>query len=153
MMLWWRGAFQQPQRQRTWVQIPPWYTVFRKNKAMLLCVFVLICIICELKKGNEGIDQYKLPKKTFRDFLTDPMSHRLQQGCQMVYFQTENSNLGKFWRVLQWKMLVFLWPFGLFYGRLVNIVAIGYILWSFWYIFPHCTKKNLATLVCSLTGT
>jgi hypothetical protein len=25
---------------------------------------------------------------------------RLEQGCQMVYFQTKNSNLGKFWRVL-----------------------------------------------------
>jgi hypothetical protein len=25
--------------------------------------------------------------------------------CQMVYFQTKNPNLGKFWRVLQWKML------------------------------------------------
>jgi hypothetical protein len=26
------------------------------------------------------------------------------QGCQMVCFQTKNPNLGKFWRVLQWKM-------------------------------------------------
>jgi hypothetical protein len=29
-----------------------------------------------------------------------------------------------------------LWPFGLFYGHLVYFVAIWYILWSFWYIFP-----------------
>jgi hypothetical protein len=28
------------------------------------------------------------------------------QGCQMVYFQTRNPYLGKFWMVLQWKMLV-----------------------------------------------
>jgi hypothetical protein len=29
------------------------------------------------------------------------------QGCQMVCFQTKKkTNLGKFWRVLQWKMLV-----------------------------------------------
>jgi hypothetical protein len=27
------------------------------------------------------------------------------QGCQMVSFQTENTNLGKFWRALEWKML------------------------------------------------
>jgi hypothetical protein len=26
--------------------------------------------------------------------------------CQMVRFQTKNTNLGKFWRVLRWKMLV-----------------------------------------------
>jgi hypothetical protein len=27
-----------------------------------------------------------------------------EQGCQMVYFQTKNPNLGKFGRVLKWKM-------------------------------------------------
>jgi hypothetical protein len=26
---------------------------------------------------------------------------RLSQGCQMVYFQTKNPTLGKFWSVLQ----------------------------------------------------
>jgi hypothetical protein len=51
------------------------------------------------------------------------------QGCQMVLFQTKNPNLGKFWRALEWKMLVFmiiwniLWPlvyfshFGIFGPR------------------------------------
>jgi hypothetical protein len=55
----------------------------------------------------------------------------------MVYFQTKNPILGKFWKVLQWKMLVFLgpflsllWPNGLFYGHLVHFVVI-------WYIFPR----------------
>jgi hypothetical protein len=47
----------------------------------------------------------------------------------MVYFQTKNPNLGKFWRALVWKMLIYfmdiwnistdiwdsLWPFGTFY--------------------------------------
>jgi hypothetical protein len=28
-------------------------------------------------------------------------------GCQMVRFQTKNTDLGKFWRVLRWKMLVY----------------------------------------------
>jgi hypothetical protein len=52
------------------------------------------------------------------------------QGCQMVCFQTKNPNLGKFWRALQWNILVcftviwhILWPFG-------NVVVI-------WYIFPR----------------
>jgi hypothetical protein len=30
-----------------------------------------------------------------------------EQGCQMVCFQTKNPKLGKFGRVLQWKMLVY----------------------------------------------
>jgi hypothetical protein len=31
----------------------------------------------------------------------------LSQGCQMVCFQTKNPNLGKFWRALDWKMLIY----------------------------------------------
>jgi hypothetical protein len=27
------------------------------------------------------------------------------QGCQMICFQAKNPNLGKFWRLLQWKLL------------------------------------------------
>jgi hypothetical protein len=66
------------------------------------------------------------------------------QGCQMVCFQTKNPNLGKFWRVLQWKILVYfitirfilgpfaniLWPFGIFCGHLVYFSP-------FWYFVPR----------------
>jgi hypothetical protein len=31
----------------------------------------------------------------------------MRQGCQTVCFQTQNPNLGKFWRALEWKMLVY----------------------------------------------
>jgi hypothetical protein len=48
------------------------------------------------------------------------------QGCQMVYFQTKNPSLGKFWRVLQWQILV-----GIPYGHLVYFTAIYCILWPF----------------------
>jgi hypothetical protein len=48
------------------------------------------------------------------------------QGCQMVCFQTRNPNLGKFWRVSQWKMMVYfmetwslLQSFVIFCGHLV----------------------------------
>jgi hypothetical protein len=62
------------------------------------------------------------------------ISTNLVQGSQMVYFQTQNPNLGKFWRALERKMLVYLfydhseyftalwynlWPFGIIYGPLV----------------------------------
>jgi hypothetical protein len=60
-----------------------------------------------------------------------------EQGCQMVCFQTKNTNLGKFWRVLQWKFLVYfmvictiLRPFGVFYGYLVYFSP-------FWYVVPR----------------
>jgi hypothetical protein len=59
------------------------------------------------------------------------------QGCQMFYFQTENPNLDKIWRALEWKTLSYsmtIWnillPFGIIYGRLVKFVVI-------WYIFPR----------------
>jgi hypothetical protein len=51
------------------------------------------------------------------------------QGCQMVCFQTKSPNLGKFWRVLDWKMLVYfmdawsiLRSFVTFNGHLVYII-------------------------------
>jgi hypothetical protein len=41
-----------------------------------------------------------------------------------VYFQTQNRNLGKFWRVLEWNMLVYYMDiFGL------HFCGIWYILW------------------------
>jgi hypothetical protein len=35
--------------------------------------------------------------KYIKAALVDPISHSDTQGCQMVYFQTKNTNLGKFW--------------------------------------------------------
>jgi hypothetical protein len=67
------------------------------------------------------------------------------QGCQMVCFHTKNPNLGTFWRVLQWKMLVYfmdtwsilrsiviciLLTFGIVRGNLVYFPP-------FWYFVPR----------------
>jgi hypothetical protein len=64
---------------------------------------------------------HNLHKKAFLDMYWD-------QGCQMVYFRTENTNLGKFWRALGWKMLVYfmaiwyiLWSFGIFYNVVLKL--------------------------------
>jgi hypothetical protein len=46
-------------------------------------------------------------------------------------FSGKNPNLGKFLRVLEWKMLVYFGPSGIFYGNLKYFTGIGYILWSF----------------------
>jgi hypothetical protein len=58
----------------------------------------------------------------------------------MVCFQTKNPNLGKFWRVLHWKMLVYfmetwsilmsfvlldIWTFGIVRGNLVHFSHYG----------------------------
>jgi hypothetical protein len=48
---------------------------------------------------------YCVWKKTIR-FQMDLFI--IEQGCQMEYFQTKSNNLGKFWRDLQWKMMVYL---------------------------------------------
>jgi hypothetical protein len=40
----------------------------------------------------------------------------------MVCFQTQNPNLGKFWRVED---------VGIFYGHLVHVTVFCYILWTF----------------------
>jgi hypothetical protein len=71
----------------------------------------------------------------------------------MVCFQTKNPNLGKFCRVLQWKILVYfmtIWsilrPLEIFYGHLVYFVVI-------WYIFPRfgiLDQEKSGTSVCDL---
>jgi hypothetical protein len=64
----------------------------------------------------------------------------------MVFFETKNPNLGKFWRVLQLKMLVYFMPnwsilgsFGIFCSNLVYLKVI-------WNIFPRfnvlCQEKS-----------
>jgi hypothetical protein len=52
----------------------------------------------------------------------------------MVYFQTQIPVLGKFWMVLERKVLVYfmalwsvLWLFGIFYGHLVYFGLVSYI--------------------------
>jgi hypothetical protein len=62
------------------------------------------------------------------------------RGCQMVFFQTKNPNLGTFRKFLQLKMLVYfmpiwniLWPFAIFYGQWVILWYLG-IFPPFWYI-------------------
>jgi hypothetical protein len=63
------------------------------------------------------------------------------QGCQMVYFQTINPNLGKFWSALQCKMLVnfmvtwsFLLTLRIFYW--VYFVVVWVYFFPLWYVVP-----------------
>jgi hypothetical protein len=61
----------------------------------------------------------------------------MNQGCQMAYFQTKNLNLGRYWRVLQWKMLDYsaIWSilrlFGIVCDHLAYFRVIGYIFFLF----------------------
>jgi hypothetical protein len=78
----------------------------------------------------------------------------------MVCFQTKNPNLGKFWGVLQYKILVYfanIWsilrPLEIFYGLLVYFVVIWYISPRFWYFVPRkiwqpCSLCFPAILLC-----
>jgi hypothetical protein len=75
------------------------------------------------------------------------------QGCQMVYFQTKKPKLGKFRRVLDWKLLIcfiaiwnILQTFGTFYDHLVHFMTIWYILCpfgTFFRVLVSSTNKNL----------
>jgi hypothetical protein len=61
----------------------------------------------------------------------------------VVHFPTKNPNLGNFWMVLQWKIMVLfmdIWfivqPFVIFHEHLVYFVVIWYIF-PFWYVVPR----------------
>jgi hypothetical protein len=64
------------------------------------------------------------------------------QGCQTVYFRTKNPNFGKFWRDLEWKLLVYfitiwniLWLLVIKFGH-DQVVAV-------WYSFPVLVYLDL----------
>jgi hypothetical protein len=61
------------------------------------------------------------------------------QGCQMASFQTKNPNLGKFWRSLEWKMLVYFYDHQEYLTAIwyVYLMDIWYILWSFGIYFSR----------------
>jgi hypothetical protein len=64
------------------------------------------------------------------------------QGCQMICFQIPI--FGKFWRILQWKNLVYfmtIWfillLLEIFYGHLVYLVVIWYIFHRFGILYQE----------------
>jgi hypothetical protein len=65
----------------------------------------------------------------------------------MFSFQTKNpknAKLGKFWRALDGKILIYFGPFGIFYRYLVDFTTIWYILCSFGTFFrfwSHVPRK------------
>jgi hypothetical protein len=73
---------------------------------------------------------------------------RFGQGCQMVYFQTKNPNLGKFWRALDRKILIYfmaicdihLCSFGTFVPVLKNMATL--VLAPFVANFSQVPKTN-----------
>jgi hypothetical protein len=86
----------------------------------------------------------KLQKKLFLRFNT------VTGVARWFIFTPKNPNVGKFRRVLRWKMLLYLRPFGLFYDHFVYFAAIWDNLWLFGTFFPPlvcCIKKNLATMI------
>jgi hypothetical protein len=76
--------------------------------------------------------------------LTIPFHLGFRVARSYTYFHTKNPNLGKFLRVLHWKMLIYftdIWyiylPFCIFCGKFGKF-------FPFWYVVP---KKNLAFLL------
>jgi hypothetical protein len=72
----------------------------------------------------------------------------------MVCFQTKNPNLGKFFRALDWKMLIYfiaiwniLWRFGIIYDLFVHFVSILYIFSRVGIMFQE-KSGNPAWYIC-----
>jgi hypothetical protein len=77
-----------------------------------------------------GYSGYRRKRSAFEE---EQEGTYVEQGCQMVCFQTKKNNIFfQFWQSFQWKILMFydhfntLWPFALPYGNLVYVIAIFY---------------------------
>jgi hypothetical protein len=105
---------------------------------------------------RENVDNWQLGKTHSSLVASFKSVTSALQGCQMVYCQSKNSNLDKFFRVSQWYVEV-----GIFNDHLVYFTGISYHLGPFgifgWLIGTfspayvlRITEKNLATLVHNL---
>jgi hypothetical protein len=88
----------------------PWYSIVvdillssNRYKSMVVCNIEsqLRCYKTELQ-NNTNQYGFKIVGNIVQCRFCRP-----DQCCQMVYFQTKNANLGKFWTVLQFKLLVY----------------------------------------------
>jgi hypothetical protein len=61
------------------------------------------------------------------------------QGCQTVYFQTKNPDLGQFWKALylEYVDICIVWPFRIFYEHLGYFTNIWDILRTFGIFYEH----------------
>jgi hypothetical protein len=84
------------------------------------------------------MSDFDRPRKLFQVFVfLKTFSFRLKTRVARWYiFQTKIPYLGKFWRVLQWNMMVYfmairpiLRPLCIFCGHLVYLLVIWYICW------------------------
>jgi hypothetical protein len=79
------------------------------------------------------------PKLLYKTLAENGLGRNGDQGCQMVYFQAKNSNLGKIWMTLDWKLLIYfmaIWnilqTFEIFYDILCSFGT----FFRFWYHVP-----------------
>jgi hypothetical protein len=78
------------------------------------------------------------------------------QGCQMAYFQPKSSDLGKFWRALQWTMGVYfmaswsiLLPFGIHCIHLVYFMVTYLVYFSSFAMLYQEKSGNPASDSCA----
>jgi hypothetical protein len=92
-------------------------------------------------------------KRTLNTLQYIPTYIPTYMDARWYIFKPKNPNLGKFWRVLQWKMLIYfiatwsiLQPFRIFYCRLVYFPPFWYVasrkIWQHW-LHTHSTWPNL----------
>jgi hypothetical protein len=78
------------------------------------------------RSTRHATNNYQLPKRWGQ-----------LQGCQMVCFQTKNTKLVKFWRVLQWKLLVYFMDiWSILRSFSIHVFWLISIFSPFWYIVP-----------------
>jgi hypothetical protein len=88
-----------------------------------------LTFLCHGRKGQGDVAVARKTKKQCASFHVgrwlDVPSPELPDGI----FSNQKYRFGIFLRVLQGKMLVYLMPFGIFYGHFIYLMDIWYIMW------------------------
>jgi hypothetical protein len=81
-----------------------------------------------------------VPVQNLRERIFENKSTRenkFKQGCQVLYFQTKNPNLGIYMRSFEWKILAYFMAIGIFDCYFICFMTSWYILWSIGEYFSH----------------
>jgi hypothetical protein len=78
------------------------------NLVAVWYIFPRFGILCLEKSGNPDVHHFFRGKSSTKAKILVTLVDCPLLGCQMVYFQTKKPNLGKFWRALDWEMLIYI---------------------------------------------
>jgi hypothetical protein len=104
-------------------------TLYHFSFFIFFCLKIKLTCLQSLPNLGRGVDDSILWLSFAQQILAATQHSHKCRVARWYVLSIKKPNMGIFWGALEWKMLVFLVPFGTFFSHFVHFVAIWYILW------------------------